>query len=207
MGERTPIESVTVEAFRVPTEAMESDGTLEWGATTMVLVTIRAGGREGIGYAYSARAAAGVVEDRLAGELSGMDAMATSACWQAMVHAVRNLGRTGVVSSAIAACDVALHDLKGKLLGVSVATLLGRRRDSVPVYGSGGFTSQTDGELAAQLGGWAEEGIGAVEMKIGRDPDCDPKRLRLARNAIRPDVELFLDGDTALTPRQASRMG
>src|SRR5690625_2475502 len=203
MGERIPIESVKVEAFRVSTEAMESDGTLEWGATTMVLVTIRAGGREGIGYAYSARAAASVVKDRLAEELSGMDAMATRACWQAMVHGVRNLGRTGVVSSAIAACDVALHDLKGKLLGVSVATLLGRRRDSVPVYGSGGFTSQTDAELGEQLGGWAEEGIRAVKMKIGRDHDRDPERLRIARNAIGPDVELFIDANGAFTPHQA----
>lgn len=203
MSERVPIEKVSVEAFRIPTESLESDGTLEWGATVMVLVTIRAGGNEGIGYSYTGRAAASVVEDRLADELEGMNALATRACWHGMVHAVRNVGRTGVVSSAIAACDVALHDLKAKLLGISAATLLGQRHDSVVIYGSGGFTSQTDEELAAQLGGWAEDGLLAVKMKIGRDPARDPERLRVARDAIGPDVQLFIDANGAFTRREA----
>lgn len=203
MIERAPIEKISAEAFRVPTESLESDGTLEWGATVMVLVTISACGNEGIGYSYTGRAAANVVEDRMAGELEGMDALATRACWHRMVHAVRNIGRTGIVSSAIAACDVALHDLKAKLLGVSVATLLGQRHDSVLLYGSGGFTSQTDEELATQLGGWAEEGLQAVKMKVGRDPARDRERLRVAREAIGPDVQLFIDANGAFTSREA----
>src|SRR5690625_5263478 len=203
MAERIPIRKVSVEAFRVPTESLESDGTLEWGATVMVLVTIAAGDKEGIGYSYTGRAAASVVEDRLAGELEGMDALATRACWHRMVHSVRNVGRTGIVSSAVAACDVALHDLKAKLLGVSAATLLGQRHESVLIYGSGGFTSQTDEELGAQLGGWAKAGLRAVKMKIGRDPAHDRERLRIARDAIGPGVQLFIDANGAFTRREA----
>ncbi len=122
----TPIESVAVEAFRVPTETPESDGTLEWDSTTMVLVTIAAGGERGIGYSYTDRAAAVLVQDKLAEILRDMDAMATRACWHAMVHAVRNLGRPGLASSAIAACDVALHDLKARLLDVPLRHAHGR---------------------------------------------------------------------------------
>ena len=58
-----------------------------------------------------------------------------------MRASVRNLGRPGVAATAISAVDAALWDLKGKLLGVSLADLLGRARDGVPAYGSGGFTS------------------------------------------------------------------
>ncbi|HET7409650.1 MAG TPA: enolase C-terminal domain-like protein, partial [Paracoccaceae bacterium] len=203
MSERVPVESVRAEAFRVPTESPESDGTLEWDSTTMVLATIRAGGMTGIGYSYTSRAAAVVIEDKLAGVLAGMDAFSTRACWHAMLRAARNLGQTGVVASAIAACDVALHDLKAKLLGIPAATLLGARRDSVPVYGSGGFTSQSDAELAGQLDGWAAEGLPAVKMKIGREPGRDPDRVRIAREAIGPGTELFVDANGAHSRKQA----
>jgi L-alanine-DL-glutamate epimerase-like enolase superfamily enzyme len=59
--------------------------------------------------------------------------------------------------AAIAAVDVALWDLAARLLDVALADLLGRCRDAVPVYGSGGFTSYTDDELADQLACWAHE--------------------------------------------------
>lgn len=191
------------EAFRIPTEQPESDGTLEWDSTTIVVVTIRAGGACGIGYSYTDRAAALLVTDLLAGALCGKDAMATRACWDAMARVVRNFGRTGLVSSGIAACDVALHDLKGKLLDVPVASLLGARHESVPVYGSGGFTSQADAELAAQLEDWARAGLTAVKMKIGRDPDRDLDRVRVARQAVGPDVDLYVDANGAYARKQA----
>ena len=197
------IDSVEVEAFRVPTEKPESDGTLEWDSTTMVLVTIAAGGQTGLGYSYTSRAAAAVVDDMLAELLRGRDALATRECWHAMVHAARNVGRTGVVSAAIAACDVALHDLKGKLLRVPAVTLLGLRHRSVPLYGSGGFTSQSDAELADQLGGWAADGLPAVKMKIGREPGRDLDRVRVARDAIGPATGLFVDANGAHSRKQA----
>ncbi|CUH40805.1 L-rhamnonate dehydratase [Jannaschia seosinensis] len=203
MAERIPIEAIDAEAFRVPTEAPQSDGTLEWDATTMVLVTIRAGGLSGIGYSYTGTAAALIVADVLAGVLRGMDVLSTRACWDAMARATRNLGRTGIASSAMAACDVALHDLKAKLLDLPVVTLLGGRRDAVPVYGSGGFTSQSDDELAAQLGGWAHRGLLAVKMKVGREPGRDVDRVRVAREAVGPDVALYVDANGAYGRKQA----
>ncbi len=134
------VTSVRVGAFEVPLDSPESDGTLSWDSTTLVVVTVRAGDEVGTGYTYAPRAAALVVEDTLAGVVTGRDAFAVGAAWGAMAHAVRNQGRRGPVSAAISAVDVALWDLKARLLGLSLVDLLGGYHDHVPAYGSGGFT-------------------------------------------------------------------
>ena len=104
---------------------------------------------------------------------------------------------------AIAAVDNALWDLKGKLLNVSVAALLGLVRPGIMAYGSGGFTSYSDSQLRGQLGGWAEAGFLAVKMKIGRDAAADIGRVHVAREAIGPKVQLFVDANGAYTRKQA----
>lgn len=203
MPDQLKIESVAVSAFTVPTRSPESDGTLQWDATTLVLVHIGAGGKTGIGYSYADVAAAQLIGKTLAPKIQGLDALATGEAWHAMVHAIRNLGRPGISSMAIAAVDNALWDLKGKCLNVSVAALLGQVRPAIAAYGSGGFTSYTDQELVNQLAGWAHEGLRAVKMKIGRDPAADVRRVKLVREAIGPNVELFVDANGAYTRKQA----
>ncbi len=202
-GAFAPIDSVDFGAFTVPTEQPESDGTLKWDATTIVVVEVHAGDATGLGYTYAAPAAANIVRDTLASVVTGRDPVANGAAWAAMVHAIRNQGRAGVVSSAISAVDVALWDLKAKLLGLSVADAIGRSHDAVPVYGSGGFTGLTDAELTDQLGGWADQGLAAVKMKVGRDAAADPHRVEVARRAIGDDVELFVDANGGYTRKQA----
>ncbi len=128
---------------------------------------------------------------------------ATGAAWSAMVDAVRNLGRPGVASSAIAAVDLALWDVRAKSLGISVADALGRVRPAIPAYGSGGFTSLSDRELAEQLGGWVEQGFAAVKMKVGREPERDLDRVACARRTVGDDIELFVDANGAYTRKQA----
>ena len=132
------IEKVEVSAFVIPTDFPESDGTLEWNATTLVVVEIAAGGQQGLGYTYADSATARLIRDKLSALIKGHDAMAVSATWVATIQAVRNLGRPGIASMAIAAVDAALWDLKAKLFEVPLVTLLGAVRASVPVYGSGG---------------------------------------------------------------------
>lgn len=197
-----PVESVTASSYRVPAASAEADGTLEWDATTMVVVEISGGGENGLGYSYTDRAAAALVDDVLAEELSGCDAMAIPAAWSAMLRRVRNFGHRGIAASAISACDVALHDLKAKLLDLPLIALLGSRHDALPVYGSGGFTSYADNELADQLAGWVEEGIGAVKMKVGTEPARDPARVARARDAV-GDAGLFVDANGAYARKQA----
>ncbi len=198
-----PIRGVVAAAFEVPTDSPESDGTLEWRATTMVVAHVEAGGQNGLGYTYGDAAAARFIADHLAPAVAGLDALDIPAAWNAMQHAVRNLGHAGVSAMAIAAVDTALWDLKAKLLGLPLAKLFGAARESVPVYGSGGFTSYDVGRLVTQLHGWASSGIGRVKMKVGRDPSQDAERVRAARDALGEDVQLFVDANGAYDRKQA----
>jgi L-alanine-DL-glutamate epimerase-like enolase superfamily enzyme len=197
------IEGIDVAAYTLPTDQPESDGTAEWDATTMVLVEAHAGGETGLGYTYGDVSSGTVVDSVLRDLVSGRDALAVGAAWEAMGRACRNLGRPGVASMAIAAVDNALWDLKARLLGLPLATLLDATRTAVPVYGSGGFTSYTDERLAGQLGGWAAMGIPRVKMKVGRDPALDLGRVQVARDAIGPDTELYVDANGALSRKEA----
>ncbi len=205
LGDAIPIEHVEVCAYRIPTDGPESDGTLEWDSTTLVLVQIAAGGKIGIGYGYADTATACLIRDKLAGVIRRRDASAVRSLWDAMVHSIRNLGRPGIASMAISAVDAALWDLKGRLLDVSLLTLLGAARDSVPAYGSGGFTSYSIERLKQQLGGWVQEGITRVKMKIGRHAGADYARVQAARDAIGPRAELFVDANGAYSRKQALR--
>ena len=198
-----PVTSVSVDAFRIPTDQPESDGTLAWDATTLVVVGVEAGGQHGLGYMYADKATATLIRDTLAGVVCERDAMDVAGAWQAMVHAIRNLGRPGISSMAVAGVDIALWDLKAKLLDVSLVSLLGAVRDAVDVYGSGGFTSYDNATLQRQLGGWVADGIPRVKMKIGRQPECDVARVQAARGAIGGDAELFVDANGAYSRKQA----
>ena len=155
-GTEVAVERLDVAAYEIPTERTESDGTLEWDSTTVVVV-----------------------------------------------EAIRNLGRPGICSMAIAAVDIALWDLKARILDVPLVTLLGAAHEEVPIYGSGGFTSYSQEELCEQLGGWVERGIRRVKMKVGREPEQDPARVAIARDAIGPVAELFVDANGAYSRKQA----
>jgi L-alanine-DL-glutamate epimerase-like enolase superfamily enzyme len=200
---RIPIEKIEACEYTVPTDFPESDGTLEWNSTTLVLVQAHGGKRVGLGYTYADRATATVIRDLLSEVVLGQDVMAPSACWNAMVARTRNLGRPGIVSMAISAVDIALWDLKARLLDLPMAVLLGAVRESVPIYGSGGFTSYSVRQLQSQLAGWVEQGITRVKMKVGRDGRADLGRVRAARSAIGPDAELFVDANGAYSRKQA----
>jgi L-alanine-DL-glutamate epimerase-like enolase superfamily enzyme len=204
-GIEVAVEQLDVSVYRVPTDFPESDGTAEWDATTMVLVEARAGDRVGLGYTYGDAATGALVRDTLAEVVEGRDALAVTASWQALGHACRNLGRPGLASMAIAAVDTALWDLKARLLELPLATLLDAAHDTVPIYGSGGFTSYPDERLAEQLGGWVEQGIARVKMKVGRQPERDLHRVEVVRKAIGERTELYVDANGALSRKDALR--
>jgi L-alanine-DL-glutamate epimerase-like enolase superfamily enzyme len=203
MKRGVPIDRIEVSAYTIPTDAPESDGTLEWHQTTLVLVHVSAGGTTGIGYSYANRATGVLIHDTLSSVVEGRDALDVASAWDAMVASIRNLGRPGISSMAIAAVDNALWDLKARLLDVPLVQLLGAARDAIPVYGSGGFTSYTIARLAEQLGAWARSGIRMVKMKIGREPAADVDRVRAARRAIGDDAALFVDANGAYSRKEA----
>ena len=200
-----PLTAFQVDALRIATDGPEADGTLRWDYTDVVLVRVSSGSTTGLGWTYGASALTGIISGTLQPALENGDAMAIESHWQAMRRAIRNLGRPGVASMAISAVDIALWDLKARLLQLPLVTLLGQAREAVPVYGSGGFTSYDNERLQAQLGGWAESGIGAVKMKVGNRAD-DAERVAAARAAVGPDVGLMVDANGAYDVRQALRM-
>lgn len=203
------IDQVEAAAYTIPTDFPESDGTFEWNSTTIILAEVRAGGETGIGYTYASIAAAETIRHELAPAIIGLRAMDIPAAWAAMRGALRNNGCTGIGAMAVSALDVALWDLKARLLGVSLGELLGRARDAVPIYGSGGFTSYSVPQLEGQLRTWVEQGIPRVKMKIGRNPTADLTRVAgawKAISAVSKDAELMVDANGAYNAKQAIRL-
>lgn len=198
----TAVERLQAAARTIPTDRPESDGTLEWGSTTIVVVEAQADGRTGLGYTYTDAAAAELVAGKLAEIVCGADAFAVGAAHEAMGRALRNVGRPGLAWCALSAVDLALWDLKARLLDLPLVRLLDGARDEVPIYGSGGLCTYGPDEVADQLGGWVERGIPRVKMKVGRKPHSDPARLCAAREAI-GDAELYVDANGAFERKQA----
>jgi L-alanine-DL-glutamate epimerase-like enolase superfamily enzyme len=197
------VRDLQIGAYEVPTDAPEADGTLSWDSTVIVVVQAHAGEEVGVGYTYADPSTAKLAESKLFPVVRGLDALAPQAAWRKMVGQIRNLGRPGISSMAIAAIDTALWDLKARLLELPLCRLLGGGHDCVPVYGSGGFTAYDDAQLTEQLGGWVAEGIPRVKMKVGSHPDDDPRRVRVARGAIGEETELFVDANGAYSRKQA----
>jgi len=201
---------VTAAAYTMPLEHTQTDGTLAWSATTVVTATVASVGRHGLGWTYGPAAVAGVIDDVLAPVVATLDPADIPAAHLRMRQASRNAPTPGLVSYAIAAVDVALWDLKARLLDMPVTRLLGTARREVPLYGSGGFTSLTDRQLDAQLIGWLSDGQRAVKIKIGEDRGGhvarDLRRIRQARETIGPDVALMVDANGGYQTKQATQV-
>ena len=197
------IQGIRVSCYTVPTETPEADGTVAWNQTTIVLVEAEAAEEIGVGFSYADAATGKVVESLLATRVTGRNAFDVPGAHAVMLRESRNHGRAGVVAMAISAVDNALWDLKARLLGVSLLDLLGAAHEGAEIYGSGGFTTYTVEKLQAQLRGWAEQGMRGVKMKVGSDPSSDLRRVRAAREAIGPEVRLFVDANGAYSRKQA----
>ena len=97
------VERLEVSAYTVPTDLPESDGTLKWDSTTMILVEAKGGGERGLGYTYGDVSVGKFVESKLASEVEGADAFSPPLAWAAMQRAIRNAGRSGVGGMAVSA--------------------------------------------------------------------------------------------------------
>lgn len=197
------ITSGVISAFRIPTDQPEADGTADWDATVVVIVELTAGGVTGMGFSYASEAAATVARELIEKVVVHQDPFDVPLIHSRMDRLARNWGRPGLVSCAISAVDICLWDLKARLLGQPLLNVLGRIRDEVAAYGSGGFTSYSEKQLLDQLTGWAGEGLRSVKMKIGRDVNADAARVAAAQKALDGRAELYVDANGAYTRKQA----
>jgi L-alanine-DL-glutamate epimerase-like enolase superfamily enzyme len=206
------VTSISSRSFTIPTDQPEADGTLEWDSTTVVVAEVQAGGSVGLGWSYTSDACRSIIEGELRRAVCGHSVLDVPAAHEAMVRACRNLGRPGVVSSAISAVDIALWDCKARVMGVALADLFGRSTEGVALYGSGGFTTYDDATARAQLEHWtADLAIPRVKIKIGESwGHCaarDLERVAFARHVIGDHVELFTDANGGYSRKQAVRVG
>jgi L-alanine-DL-glutamate epimerase-like enolase superfamily enzyme len=173
----------------------------------VVVEAVADSAERGLGLSYASRAAAVVVQDTLEDVVRGSDVDRVGEAWTRMISRVRNVGRPGVAANAISAVDIALWDLKARAAGLPLFKLLGATRDSVPIYGSGGFTSYTLEQLVEQLSTWVEQAIPRVKMKIGMDwgsrASVDIDRATAVRQGIGTGPQLFVDANGAFHAQQA----
>jgi L-alanine-DL-glutamate epimerase-like enolase superfamily enzyme len=207
-----PIEEVRSAAYRIPTPEPEADGTLSWSATTMVVVQVRCGEVDGLGWTYADAACVDLIHGILADAVRGHEVLDVPARWHTMQRAIRNLGRPGVVSCALSAMDTALWDAAARIHGLPVSRLLGRVHDDVALYASGGFTTESEARLSEWLEKWVHSrGVPRVKIKIGESWGTalsrDLARIERTRQAVGAETEVYVDANGGYSVGQAVRIG
>jgi L-alanine-DL-glutamate epimerase-like enolase superfamily enzyme len=204
------IEDVRTEWLRVPISPPIADATHVLRLMDLILVEVRAGDFRGSSYMlsfdYGPAVLRGLVDQELKRHIVGMDADNIRAVYEANLRVTEYIGREGVAMWGTAAIDVALWDLLARRLGVPASLLFGANTKAVPVYGSGGWISYTDEQLADEVSSYVSRGFAGVKIKIGGDEDRDVERVRSVRQAIGPHRKLMVDANQGLTLEHALRL-
>ena len=170
-------------------------------------------GLEGIGVTYhevGGEATRELILRTIAPALIGRDPLETDAIWNDMVPYLRGVGRKGLTFCALSAVDIALWDLKGKIVDLPLYRLLGSNRTEVPVYASGGWTSYDDDELVDEMKGMVALGYRMIKFKLGveggRNPRRDARRVRKVREAVGPEIGILLDANNCFDAATAIQL-
>jgi L-alanine-DL-glutamate epimerase-like enolase superfamily enzyme len=209
---------IACDLYRVPLAQAVSDAKVFTGRQRPLgdvdVLIARVGtsdGLEGIGFTYSKRAGGPALfahAKQIAPLLIGEDPLDIGRIWEKLVWAAASVGRQGVSVQAVAAFDVALHDRKAKLAGISVAKLLGSYRDAVRCYDTaGGFLSSDIATVIANAERSLARGIGGIKLKVGGEPGADLARVKELRSALGPDVPLMVDANQQWDRAAARRIG
>lgn len=124
-----------------------------------------------------------------------------------MYDAMRDRGHTtGYHIDAIAAVDIALWDLKGKILGQPLYQLLGGAyREQIPCYISGLPKPELSErcQLAAE---WQQKGFNAFKLALGYGVKTDIENVRAIRETLGDDAQIFLDAHWNYTLGEATKL-
>jgi L-alanine-DL-glutamate epimerase-like enolase superfamily enzyme len=175
--------------------------TVECVGFTVVRITTDQG-LEGIGLTYhevGGEATRSLILNNIAPRIMGRDPLETEVIWNELFHYLRGVGRKGLTFAALSAVDLALWDLKGKIVDLPLYRLMGGNRTRVPVYASGGWTSYSDEALVAEMQDMVAQGYTHIKFKVGVEGATnlrrDAVRVRKVRDAVGPDVKLLLDAN------------
>jgi D-galactarolactone cycloisomerase len=140
----------------------------------------------------------------------GNDPLHHENLWQTMYLRSLDFARSGILVSALSAIDVALWDIKGKILNQPVSVLLGgRKREMVRTYATGMYFSK-EGNLPQRMAeealNFKKQGFGAMKMKVGLGIKEDIKNVQAVRKAIGPGIELMVDADHAYSLKEAVQL-
>ncbi|MDR3231027.1 MAG: mandelate racemase/muconate lactonizing enzyme family protein, partial [Synergistaceae bacterium] len=171
------------------------------------------GGITGQGYLlsfhYSRSAIEGVLRDLrnflLAGHYDVYEAVRVKGDYE---KETEYFGQKGLQQWAIATLNVAMWDTWGHVLGQPVWKILGSGGRKIPVYGSGGWLSYSDGELLEEVTGYKARGFTAVKIKVGsaKGVEHDIARLRKCREALGESVAIMMDANQGMSVPQAAAL-
>ena len=160
-----------------------------------------------------------IVNRVIAPAIKGDDPLANELIWDKLYWTLMPRGQTGFAAQAVSAVDIALWDIKGKAFGQPVWRLLGGARARVPLYATFGFNFFTREQLAAAAKLWVSQGYRRLKMVVGHEAlrrretrplseviREDAARVRAVREAVGPDVELYIDANCSLDLYHATRL-
>jgi len=172
-------------------------------------------GIEGIGATFFGGALSATLKhavDQLGELIIGEDPLRVEAITQKLRSAAASAGPGGILTLAISGIDMALWDIKGKLLSHSLGTMLGGLRDRVPTYASGALVRAYPLDhvvKAAQL--LVNRGFKQMKTQLALPGDTTPakevERARLIREAAGPDIDLMCDINQRWSVHQAIEIG
>ena len=170
---------------------------IEWTGNVVVRI-ITESGLEGWGMTDGSPIAEYILR-RFRDVIIGSDPLASEDLWNRLYQLIRPSGRKGVALIAMSAIDIAIWDLRGKLLGLPVHMLLGGSNRRIPVYASVGFLSMPEDEVVEKALTYVNDGITTLKIKIGYDNgsniSSDIRRVRAVRDAIGAGVEIIVDAN------------
>ena len=206
----TTIAGVSSRLFRVPLREAMSDA--KHGAHThfeLVTVTVSlADGSEGTGYTYTGgkggRAIKAIVDHELAPLLLGKDASEIESLYDGMLWHIHYVGRGGITSFAISACDIALWDLKGRRENRPLWQMAGGASSTCKSYRGGIDLNFPLPQLLQSVASYLAAGFNAVKIKVGQpELATDVERVKAVRELIGPDTIFMVDANYGLSVPQA----
>ena len=207
------MEIVSIETYLLADRLKESFFFSQWEYQERRICIVKVTSSTGVvgwgeGYGPASIIKAGI--EYLTPFILGQNPLHTETIWSIMYRRSLDFARKGILLSSISAIDIALWDLKGKILGQPVHSLLGgKKRNSVIPYATGMYFRKADDlgkALADEARGYMDLGYKAMKMKVGLGIEEDIRHIQLVREAIGAGIKLMIDSNHAYNLREAIQL-